>query len=95
MTFAILVLCLIIYIVVTEVTHRIHHGGHSPSHVAAVSWSNTEVISPPHIAPDNMIERPTPWEQVVTMPQPIPVSAVHGVQIEALKRVEAIFTPNF
>jgi hypothetical protein len=93
MTFAILVLCLILYIVV-EVTDRLHHGSHSPSHVAAVWQSNTEVIPPPHIAPENMIEPPTPGEHVVTTPQLIPVSAVRGVQIEALKRVEATFTPH-
>jgi hypothetical protein len=93
MTFAILELCLIIYIVV-EVTDRIHHGSHSPSHVAEVWPSNAEVIPPPHIEPDNTIETQTLREQVVTTLQLIPVSAVRGRQIEALKRVEATFTPH-
>lgn len=81
------IIFIIVVMEVTEVTHRLHHGAHSPSHVAAVSQSNAEVIPPPHIEPDIMIEHPTPWEQVVTTPQLITVSAVRGVQIEALKSV--------
>jgi hypothetical protein len=90
MTFALLALCLflIIWIVVTDIADRLHHGGHSPSHVTAVSRSDFEVPPPPHVEPDTKGERPIPYEQGVTTPLPVPVSSAVRVPIEALRRIE-------
>jgi hypothetical protein len=90
MAFALLALCLslIICTAVTDVADRLHHGGHSPSHVAAVWRLDAEVTPPPHVEPDTRGEQLIRREQVVTTPLPIPVSAVSGVPIEALRRIE-------